>query len=60
MPLPAKLERVPPVTLMSAEVKSVEASERVKVRVAVSPALRVETLLEMAIVGRIVSKAWVY
>ena len=55
MPLPAKLERVPPVALTSAEVKSVEASERVKVRVAVSPALRVETLLEMAIVGATVS-----
>ena len=42
-------------TLTSAEVKSVEASERVKVIVAVSPALRVETLLVIAIVGRIVS-----
>ena len=41
--------------LTSAAVKFVEASERVKVSEAVSPALRVETLLEMAIVGRIVS-----
>jgi hypothetical protein len=46
VPEPAKLERVPPVALMSAEVKSVEASERVKVSVAVSPALRVLTISE--------------
>ena len=53
---PVKLERVPPVALTSSEVKFVEASESVKVRVAVSPALRVETLLVMAIVGRMVSR----
>ena len=41
--------------LTSATVKSVEASERVKVMVAVSPAFRAVTLLEMAIVGRMVS-----
>ena len=41
--------------LTSAEVKSVEASESVKVSDAVSPALRVVTSLEIAIVGRIVS-----
>ena len=55
MPEPEKLERVPPVALTSVEVKFVEASERVKVSVAVSPALRVLTLLEMAIDGRRVS-----
>ena len=55
MPEPEKLERVPPVALTSAAVKSVDASERVKVSDAVSPALRVETLLEIAIVGRMVS-----
>ena len=46
---------VPPVALTSAAVKFVEASERVKEMVAVSAALRAETLLEMAIVGRMVS-----
>ena len=51
MPEPEKLERVPPVALTSAELKFVEATERVKLRVAVSAALRVLTLLEMAIVG---------
>ena len=41
--------------LTSSAVKSVEASERVKVSDAVSPSLRVLTLLEMAIVGSSVS-----
>ena len=51
MPEPAKLLSVPPVAATSAEVKVMEASERVKVIVAVSPALRALTLLEIAIVG---------
>ena len=55
MPLPAKLEMLPPWALMSAAVKFVEASESVKVSDTVSPALRVKTLLEMAIVGATVS-----
>ena len=55
MPEPAKLLSVPPVAATSAEVKVMEASERVKVIVAVSPALRALTLLEMATVGRMVS-----
>ena len=42
MPEPEKLERVPPEMEMSASVKSVEASERVKLRAAVSPAMRGE------------------
>ena len=46
---------MPPVAVTSSAAKLVEASERVKVMVAVSPALRVETLLEMEIVGRMVS-----
>ena len=57
MPLPAKLEMVPPVALTSAELKSVEASERVKVSVALSPALRVLTSLEIAIVGATSSRS---
>ena len=55
MPEPAKLERLPPVTLTSAEVKSVDASERVKVIVAVSPALSALALLVIARVGERVS-----
>ena len=55
MPEPAKSERVPPVTSISAKTKSVEDSVRVKVMVAVSPALRVETSEEMAILGGVVS-----
>ena len=55
MPEPEKLERVPPVAVTSPTTKLVEASERVKEMVAVSPALRELTLLVMAIVGRMVS-----
>ena len=50
-----KLEMVPPVAIRSSAVKSVEASERVKESVAVSAALRVETLVAIATVGRRVS-----
>ena len=42
MPEPEKLEREPPETEMSDSPKSVEVSERVKVREADSPALREE------------------
>ena len=52
MPEPAKLEMVPPVAIRSAALKSVEASERVKVRDAVSAALRELRLVAIAIVGR--------
>ena len=50
-----QLERDPPETATSASMKSVAASERVKVRVAVSPAFKEETSELTAIVGLTVS-----
>ena len=50
-----QLERVPPETETSPSVKSVDASESVKVSVAVSPALRDDTSDETATVGLTVS-----
>ena len=55
MPEPEKPERVPPETEMSEAVKLVEALEREKERVAVSPAFKEETSDVMAMVGRMVS-----
>ena len=55
MPEPEKSERDPPETEMSAAVKLVEASESVKVRVAVSPVLREEESEVRAMVGLTVS-----
>ena len=55
MPLPEKLERAPPVTVTSSDTKSVAASERVKVIVAVSPVVRLLSLVVIAIVGGVVS-----
>ena len=55
MPEPEKSERVPPETETSEAVKSVDASEREKVRVAVSPALREEVSEVRAMVGLTVS-----
>ena len=55
MPEPEKSERVPPETETSEAVKSVEASEREKERVAVSPALREEESEVRAMVGLTVS-----
>ena len=57
MPLPEKLERAPPVTVTSSDTKSVAASERVKVIVAVSPVVRLLSLVVIAIVGGVVSAA---
>ena len=57
MPEPEKPESVPPETVTSPTAKLVDASESVKVMVAVLPALRELTLLEMAIVGGVVSAA---
>ncbi len=51
-----KLDKVPPVTVMSLATKSVEASDRVNVIVAVSPAFRLVLLLVIAIVGGVVSQ----
>ena len=56
MPEPEKLDREPPVTVTSELAKSVDASERVKVMAAVSPAFREETSEESAIVGLSLSK----
>jgi len=55
VPEPEKSERVPPETETSEAVKSVDASEREKVRVAVSPALREEESEVRAMVGLTVS-----
>ncbi len=55
MPEPEKSERVPPETETSEAVKSVDASEREKVRVAVSPAFKEETSELTAMVGLMVS-----
>ena len=55
MPDPEKLERLPPVMETSASAKSVEASESVKVMVAVSPALRDKTSDVTATVGLMLS-----
>ena len=55
MPEPEKSERVPPETATSEAVKSVDSSEREKVRVAVSPALREEESEVRAMVGLTVS-----
>ena len=51
------MESVPPAIVMSSGAKSVDVSESVKVRVAVSPALRDATLELMEIVGGVVSAA---
>ena len=51
-----QLERDPPETVTSDSVKSVEASERVKVMVVVSPALRDETSDVTAMVGGVLSR----
>ena len=55
MPEPEKLERDPPETERSETTKSVEGSERVSVRVAVSPELRLLILELMAMVGGVLS-----
>ena len=55
MPLPEKLERVPPETVTSARAKFVEASESVNVISAVSLAVRLLSLVVMATVGGRVS-----
>ena len=55
MPEPENPERVPPETEMSEAVKSVDASEREKESVAVSPALREEESEVRAMVGLTVS-----
>ena len=51
----AKLDNAPPETLISPNSKSVDASERVKVTVVVSPAFNDEALDVIAIVGGVVS-----
>ena len=51
VPDPVKAEREPPATVTSAEVKFVEDSLRVKVRVAVSPAFKDDLSELMVIAG---------
>ena len=55
VPLPEKLLSVPPVALTSVEMKLVDDSLSVNVIVAVSDALRLDTLLVTAMVGTVVS-----
>ena len=55
MPDPAKLDKVPPTVVISVAVKSADASLSVKVRVAVSPILKVVLLEAMVMVGAVVS-----
>ena len=57
VPLPAKLEIVPPEATTSATVKVVDASLRVNVTVVVSPAIKLLLLALKAIVGKTVSTA---
>ena len=54
-PLPLRLLSVPPMVLMSPSINPVGSSLKVKVMVAVSPILRVDTLLVIASVGARVS-----
>ena len=51
----AKSDNSPPETLISSSIKSLAASERVKVNVVVSPAFNDEALDVIAIVGGVVS-----
>ena len=53
--LTAKPDSVPPLVMMSESVKPLGASLKVKVMVAVWPAIRLETALVMASVGAAVS-----
>ena len=50
-----KAPMLPPVTLISSATKSVDASERVKVTVVVSPAFNDEALDVIAMVGAVLS-----
>ena len=54
-----KLDRAPPVTVMSEAVNVVEASLKVKVKLVVSPAIRLVLLELKAIVGTTVSTSLV-
>ena len=57
VPLPAKLEIVPPETVISSAVKVIEASLSVKAKVAESPEMRLVLLVLKEIVGTTVSTA---
>ena len=59
MPLPLKLESVPPLTVTSLEMKLEDASPSVKEMAAVLPEVKLEVLDETAIVGGVVSTATV-
>jgi hypothetical protein len=60
VPLPEKLLNDPPETEISPKVKSVDGSLRVKVRVAVFPAERLDLLLVTEIVGGVVSASIIF
>ena len=53
--MPAKFLREPPVMAMSSSLKSVEASDRVKLMAAVSPTINDVSSLAIAMVGAEVS-----
>ena len=53
--MPAKFLREPPVMVMSSSLKSVEASDRVKLMAAVSPTVNDVSLLAIEMVGAEVS-----
>ena len=55
MPLPEKLLMEPPLAVTSSTVKSVEASDKVKVMVAVSPTPSSSLFVVIATVGGVVS-----
>ena len=57
MPLPAKLDKVPPEMIISDATKLVDASLKVKVKLAESPPCKLDLLLDTAIVGTTVSTA---
>ena len=55
VPLPLKLDNIPPETVTSDAMKFVEGSLRVKLRVAFAPEVRLALLVLTAIVGGVVS-----
>ena len=60
MPLPVNPDRVPPLTAISPDVKFVDASDSVKVRVATWPTPKDAMSLTIAIVGTVVSGTTVF
>ena len=53
MPLPVKLDKTPSPTVTTLSVKSVDSSLKIKLIVAVSPAIKEVSLVLIDIVGRV-------